>query len=343
MEKLAIPENTIQSILNSIQDKNFYITGGTGFFGQSLLDFLNRTNNKYKSNVSLTILSRDPAKHTSDFSNRFPFVKIQFEQGDITDFKAAKKKYFGFFHFATPADATMNIQKPLEMLNLITKGTENTLKNILNLDIEKTLFTSSGAVYGPQDKKVSHVDESCSTAPMTNSFSSAYGEGKRCSELQMHLSARQHGLQIKVARCFAFVGPYLNPNGTFAIGNFIRNAIKNENIIVNGDGTTLRSYLYADDLIVWLFKILIDGKNFENYNVGSDQSISIADLAQKVKTVLNKNIEIEIKQKPNLSTPPDRYVPSIEKVKKDLALLPWTSLESSILQTAEFYQNSLSL
>jgi len=95
--------------------------------------------------------------------------------------------------------------------------------------------------------------------------------------------------------------------------------------------------MYSDDLVLWLLKILLDGKNRVAYNVGSDISYSIKQVAEKVGAVLNPNVKITVASLPTASVSAERYVPSIDLAKNELGLEVWTSFEEAIRLTAGGY------
>jgi dTDP-glucose 4,6-dehydratase len=200
-------------------------------------------------------------------------------------------------------------------------------------------LTSSGAVYGKQPAEMTHIPESYTGAPDCTDARSAYGEGKRAAEMMCSLYYQQYQVPVKIARCFAFVGPYLPLDAHFAIGNFILNALKNEDIIIKGDGTPYRSYLYSADLMIWLWTILLRGKNNEPYNVGSDRESTIYEIAKKVNVLLENGKDVAVSQKAALPSPALRYVPSVQKCKMDLQLEQTISLDDSIKKTYHYYRN----
>jgi dTDP-glucose 4,6-dehydratase len=170
----------------------------------------------------------------------------------------------------------------------------------------------------------------------------AYGEGKRAAEMLCRLYAHQFGLEAKIARCFAFVGPHLPLDAHYAIGNFIRDALQGGPIRVNGDGMPLRSYLYSADLVTWLWTILFKGQPCRPYNVGSGRSISIAELAGLVRQVVNPDVKIITAHQADPSQPAQRYVPSVERARNELKLEDWIGLESSIERTAGWHRRESS-
>src|ERR687890_242531 len=131
------------------------------------------------------------------------------------------------------------------MLDTITVGTRRILDFATQQPTDAFLFTSSGAVYGKQPANITHIGEKEIYSLDINNPNSAYAEGKRLAELYCSIYHSHYNLPVKIARCFAFVGPYLPLDKHFAIGNFISNALKKENIIIKGDGSPFRSYLYA--------------------------------------------------------------------------------------------------
>jgi dTDP-glucose 4,6-dehydratase len=163
--------------------------------------------------------------------------------------------------------------------------------------------------------------------------SSAYGEGKRAAEMLCALYAQQHGIEVKIARCFAFVGPYLPLDTHFAIGNFIRDSMAGESIEIKGDGTPFRSYLYASDLAVWLWTILLNGKSCYPYNVGSDEDLSIAALARTVAGLTEPRVSVTVAREADPKNPVERYVPNVSRAFEDLRLQPSVSLTEGILKT----------
>jgi hypothetical protein len=163
---------------------------------------------------------------------------------------------------------------------------------------------------------------------------SAYGQAKRLAEQMCVCAAAKGGLEPVIARAFAFVGPGLPLDAHFAIGNFIRDAAAGREIVVNGDGTPLRSYLYAADLAAWLLTLLVEGRAGEAYNVGSDATLSIADLAREV-AALAPGASVTIKGAATPGAPRAVYAPDIGKARA-LGLDVWTPLDEAIRRTMAF-------
>jgi len=316
------------------------ITGGTGFFGRSLLRYLNLnlTSACNKNVKSIVVLTRNPDNFLLLYPEFRGIDGLEFFQGDICMPSTLpwKKHFTHVIHAAADSTDTFKLSN-IDRYKQIVDGTENILKLAVATGVSRFLLTSSGGVYGRQPLDFEKIPETYCGMPESTVADNVYGIAKRQAELLCALYAEQFKFACLIARCFAFVGPDLPLNKHFAIGNFILDAINKNKIIVSGDGTPLRSYLYQDDLAKWLITILEDGKAGEAYNVGSDQPISIADLARLVRDVLAPNKEVIISGQINGYQERNRYIPNIDKVKNQLNL----SVERSLVESIKLTSTSL--
>ena len=306
--------------------EKIFLTGGTGFFGKSILDMLKAG---YKNDTQFVILSRDPQKFLADFPEYSNLGNMRFIAGDVRNFPFPDEKFDGIIHAATPAVTTL---QPGEMRSIIIDGTRHVLDFAKVCGAKKLLFTSSGAVYGPLPPGMTNVPEDFPCKPVTE-----YGIAK----LEAEKMCLNSGISTRIARCFAFLGPRLALDIHFAIGNFIRNGLNRENIIINGDGTPYRSYLYADDLVRWLFAVYGCGHEGAVFNVGSPHGLSIADLARKVAEHFDTALSVEVRGKAVPGTPPQVYVPDVSSICRELGVSMENDLDRSIEKTIAFHRNRI--
>jgi nucleoside-diphosphate-sugar epimerase len=331
-----ILENTAD-LWNELQYQSIFMTGGTGFIGAWFLETFAWANAKLKANIKLTVLSRN----VDAFAKKAPHLTsnpdFTFITGDVRNFNFPDGIYPLVIHAAADADAKLNQEAPQVMLDTIVQGTERVLQFANEAGARNLLLVSSGAVYGKQPETVSHVSETHTGTPDHMQPDSAYAFGKLVSEHLCGLHAARHPLEIKIARCFAFVGPYLPLHKHFAIGNFIRDGLEKKDIEIKGDGSPYRSYQYAADLIIWLLHILIKGKSCVAYNVGSDQAISISELAQLVAKHFDPAPAVNI-HKQRKETPDERYIPSVSLAKTQFGLSDGVSLSEAIIKTINWHK-----
>ena len=337
-----ILKHTVE-LWTNFKNKTIFITGGTGFFGKWFLETFAYANYKLDLNFKIIVLSRNPGK----FLDEFVYIKsnpiFKFIKGDVRNFDFPNEQIDYIIHAATEASVKLNNEDPLLMFDTIVEGTRRTLELAKEKKVKSFLFISSGAVYGKQPSEITHISEDYNGAPNCLEPSSAYGEGKRVGELLSAIYFNQYSVPVKIARCFAFVGPYLPLDTHFAIGNFILNVLHEKDIIIKGVGTAYRSYLYSADLMIWLFTILLKGKNNMPYNVGSDVDINIKELAENIANCFDNKIKIQIKLRPNSPKNFERYVPSVSLIKHEFQLNSNIDLINSIKKTIQFYSNKKSL
>ena len=319
-----------------LRGQRILLTGGTGFVGKWLLATFLHANRCLGLGARLVALSRSPESFLQEFPELRDADEIQWLEGDVRDFMPEVAIDCAYaIHAATDVVATST---PLEILETCATGTRRVLDAMATgRAARRVLLLSSGAVYGRPPPELAVIPESWTGAPPPLAPTSAYGEGKRVSELLGAMAAAAcPGLEVSIARCFAFVGPHLPLDKHFAIGNFINAAMRGEDIRIQGDGTPLRSYLYAADLAHWLWVLLFDAPNARAYNVGGAESLSIGELAHRVNRVLGGGGKVHIAQTPPLGTRPQAYVPAIDRIATELKLKQTIDLDEAIRRTARW-------
>jgi dTDP-glucose 4,6-dehydratase len=321
--------------------RRIFLSGCTGFFGAWLLESLVFCNRTLDLNLSATVLSRDPEV----FKTRMPHLdgvpSIEWVKGDIRDFQFPEGDFEYILHGAASTSANAASQ-PRELLSALIQGTERMLAFARTCGAKSFLLTSSGAVYGPQPQSLRAIPENYLGGPAWLDPNAPYASGKRVSEQMCTQRAQESDTRFTIARCFAFVGPHLPLDQHFAIGNFIGDALAGRSLAVHGDGTPTRSYLYAADLAIWLWTMLLGAgdaqSNPDVFNVGSGEAISIADLANLVVEELNPSLSVRIAQKAVEGEPRLQYVPDVTRAEAQLGLRPLIGLREAIQRTAAWHR-----
>ncbi len=297
------------------------LTGGTGFFGRALLRTWLDAFETGGAFPMVTVLSRSP----SGFVDRYPEFSnlpwLRFQVGDICepDTLPWGDSFSHILHAA--ADSTLGPQlSPLQRFHQIVAGTRNLLEYAVACGARRFLLASSGGVYGPQPPAMERIPEDYHGMPDPLNPANAYSVAKRAAEHLCALYQDAHDIEVVIARCFAFVGQDLPLDVHFAIGNFIRDALHGDSIQVSGDGAPLRTYLDQEDLAHWLLTLLERGRSGAAYNVGSDEVVSIAELAHRVRDLLAPGKPVEIRGQSDDMQGRNRYVPDIRKARKELGL-----------------------
>ncbi|MFV0280219.1 MAG: NAD-dependent epimerase/dehydratase family protein [Rhodoblastus sp.] len=321
-----------------LRDAHIFITGGTGFFGRWLLALVAYAHAQY--GVRATVLTRSVERAQRDLPELANHESVALVQGDVRYFEFPKGRFTHIVHAAADTSVAAD-RDPATLIDTIVGGTRRVLEFAASAGALRLLYVSSGAIYGAQPADLAHIPETWTGAPDPLDPRSAYGQAKRLAEQMCVCAAAQGKFAPVIARAFAFAGPGLPLDGHFAVGNFIRDALAGRDIVVSGDGTPLRSYLYAGDLAAWLVTLLARGEANRAYNVGSDAAISIADLARRVADLAPQNTGVEIRGKAAPGAPRARYIPSIEAA-RNLGLDAWTPLDAAIEATMRFAETQVS-
>ncbi len=344
-----LPEHPLEGDLNHIlahmgdlweelRATNIFLTGGTGFFGCWLLESFVRANETFGLHASVTVLTRNVEAFQKKAPHLASHPAIRFHIGDVKTFIFPEDTFSHIIHASNEAAALIEKKEtPERVRDSIIQAARHTLEFAGGCGCRHLLFTSSGSVYGPQPADVLHIPETFTGIRDTSTFRYAHGEGKYVAETLCADYAKKYGFTAKIARCFSFVGPYMPLDKTYAIGNFIGNVINNEDILIEGDGTPFRSYLYAADLAVWLWTVLFRGGSCRPYNVGSEEGLTIAQVARTVAEIAHAKQEIHILKKAEPGRTAERYVPSVRRARQELGLKQHIGLKDAIRRTISWH------
>ena len=326
-------------LLEELRGGRIFVTGGTGFVGRWMLESLLWASDEQALDVRVTVLSR----HPEAFARRAPRVTgheaVTMLEGDVTAFAFPTGEFGHVLHLAK--EPGHDLSAAGEDAAALAPGTARVLAFAASHGTAKLLFTSSGAVYGRQPAYCERLSEGYAGAPSPDHPHAAYAAAKRAGELLCTSASYESTVRTRIARCFAIVGPYMDFDGAYAIGNFIRDAVGRPAVEVAGDGTPLRSYLYAADLAIWLWTILFSGETATPYNVGSPDPISIGDLAHLVARTVGGGKPVHIAQQPSRDPgAPSRYIPDTSRATSQLGLAHWVDLEDAIGRTTRWYRST---
>lgn len=323
-----------ESDLRSLDGAKIFLTGGTGFFGRWLVEswLCARRQLGLRGELHLLLRSQD---RWANLALSLPSIEgLHPHFGGQCDFA------FPGTHIDLIVHAALDNAVPQEVLGRNIQGTRHTLAFAKACSATRYLFMSSGAVYGPQPPGLSHIPETQACTLDPTDPQQAYGAAKRASELLGMTLQEEGGPSFISARGFAFHGPGLPLDQSYAIGNFIRDALDAGPIRLQGDGTPRRSYLYAADLTAWLWALLMRGRPGSAYNVGSPEDLSILDLAERVRDLIAPGRKVLVQGTPLPGQAPRCYVPDTTRAEKELGLHPIISLEEGIRRTAHWHREN---
>lgn len=310
-----------------------FVTGGTGFFGKALLRHWHDLFCQKKPIPSVTLLTRSIEKFRANFPLVDEIPWVSFHEGDICRQESLPQssRFDWVLHAATDSTNGPKL-KPRERFDQIVSGTKNVLDLAARSGTKRFLLTSSGGVYGPQPNDMDFIPESFLGMPDPLEPENAYSVGKRMAEHLGALHASEYGFDFVVARCFSFIGRDLPLDVHFAIGNFIRDAldVKKREIVIQGCGNDIRSYLDQRELAYWLYEIMKRGIHGQTYNVGSDKGMSLLEAAYKVREVLAPEKHVVVKGVSSIGNARRVYLPNVDKISRDLGLRQSIDIEESI-------------
>ena len=315
-----------ENVFNKLLGQNILIIGATSFVGMWMTEAIIYADLKYNLGTKLTLISRNKEKTIERFGNHISSGKIvpiykplqEVNREELSDIQQV-------VNLATLTDSTSGDLQLLDNISMF-----HNFWNLLDSKkIENVLFTSSGAVYGKNQGSLTFLNEVDSNNFNNNYKNLGYGLGKLASEFLGFEWSKRDNINFKVARLFSFSGAFIPLDSNYVIGNFVKNVLNNEELLIKNPGTVYRSFLYGADLSLWLWTILVNGRNTV-YNVGSDKQITTIELANIISEIYYSETRVNI-IKENIGND-ESYIPNIEKIKKELSVEIGYNLKESIIK-----------
>jgi UDP-glucuronate decarboxylase len=293
------------------------ITGGAGFIGSSLAEYLL---NKTDAQVVVVDNYLTGRQQNLPSSERFRFIKA--DANDFNDISSILQT-FGFdyvFHYAAVVGVKRTLENPVMVLDDL-QGIRNVLKLCKNTGVKRVFYASSSEVYG----EPVHLPQHEHTTPLNSRL--PYAVVKNAGESFCRSYYQEYGLEYTIYRFFNTYGPKQSPD--FVVSRFINAAMENKPITIYGDGQQTRTFCYIDDNLDATVNCLLQDKFIDDVvNIGNDQEISVLELARIIKKITNSKSEII-----HLPALPEgdmtRRQPDIEKM-QCLLNRPFTSLEEGL-------------
>ena len=301
------------------------VTGGTGFIGSHLCEYLviNPKNHVICVDNNITGSLKN-IQHLLGFSN-FEFIRHDIIQPLYLEVEQ-------IYHLACPASPKSYQKNSIKTMKTNFLGTLNML-GLAKRTGARILLTSTSEVYG--DPEISpQVEEYCGNVN-TIGIRACYDEGKRIAETLMMEYHRNFNVDTRIARIFNTYGPRLHPNDGRVVSNFINQCLKGENITIYGDGSQTRSFCYVSDMFQGLVKLMTQIGYHLPVNLGNPQEYTISQLAEKIMGQINSGSLIEYSDLPQ--DDPRRRKPNILKAKNILGWEPKIELREGLQQTINYF------
>ena len=340
LEDIEVISNELKEFHGELEGKTILIAGGKGFLGTYFTNVLTQINKKLSKPIKIIVLdslitSKDK-KENNDENTKFleQDISKKFEINDSIDY---------IIHAASIASPPTYRKFPIKTVDVNYQGTKNLLEIAKEKKIKSMLLLSSSEIYGDPEifpTPESYVGKVSCTGPRA-----CYDESKRLAETISILYFQQYNIPIKIARPFNVYGPYLNLDDGRIIPDFMNNAINKSEIIIHSDGSPTRSFCYVSDAISGFFKLLFSKHDGIICNIGNDEEVSVKDVADTIKNIMEKPISIKIikSDDPNYTKDnPQRRCPDLSLIKKSVKYIPQINLEEGLERVYKWYRSNLS-
>tara|TARA_Y100000739_G_scaffold224666_1_gene229450 strand:+ start:124 stop:1080 length:957 start_codon:yes stop_codon:yes gene_type:complete len=310
--------------INSSKNIRNLVSGGAGFLGSHLIDKLMQKQEK------VICLDNYFTGDKSNIDNWVNHPNFEIIRHDVTE--PIQLEVDKIWHLACPASPVHYQSNPIKTSKTIFLGTYNMLGLARRVGAE-FLLASTSEIYG--DPEINPQPEEYKGSVNTIGIRSCYDEGKRIAETLCSDYRRMHKLNTRIIRIFNTYGPRMRSDDGRVVSNFIVQALQGNPLTIYGDGNQTRSFCFVDDLITGMIK-LMDSEVYTPVNIGNPKEFTIIELAEKIKQIINPNLNLIFKPLPE--DDPLQRKPDINKAMKNLDWHPKIPLDEGIKLTIDWFK-----
>jgi nucleoside-diphosphate-sugar epimerase len=328
------------SVANKLSEsygKCFLITGGAGFLGSWICEWLMFLNRNENAGIKIYILDRESDNFEQRFSQEINNKEIVIINSDIRSLTEIPRDVNYIIHAAATPDTRYHVSCPMDTMTTIAEGTAAMLRAASRLsNLIGILNISSSAFYANAGS--ASLKENGEALNFSPNLSTVYAEAKRYAEKLCQAARNELRIPIVNVRPFTFCGPYQDLSSPWILNTFINDALNNRQIRIYGDGQTVRGVMYGADFAVWILIILMHAKSAATFNVGSDIPVLASDLANRVAS--NFSPQPSIMLNTSLAKINDRthLLPDLNVVKDEFNIGLFTNLDLSVSRTVSWFK-----
>jgi nucleoside-diphosphate-sugar epimerase len=302
------------------------VTGAAGFVGGWIVEALAFVADECALDLRVTAAVRDAGA----FRERLPHLagasQVRLLEGDVRRLTLPERPTH-VVHAASATTPARHAMDPGQIIDTIVAGTGR-VALLARESGARLLHVSSGSVYDRATTTSLRIGEDHAAIEEGPSLAERFGMAKRRAER----IALEQAPNVSVARVFTVVGPRLPVGGQFAVGQFLGDALERRDVRVSGDGSPVRTYLYAADLASWCLAILLGGSSGRSYNVGAEREHSLMEVAERVSRLPSPRVSVTRALTPSAARI-DRYVPDTARCRDELGLDAWTGFDEALSRT----------
>jgi UDP-glucuronate decarboxylase len=278
-----------------LKDARIFITGASGMIGSFIVDVLMERNKYYHDNIHITASARNQARGEERFAPYLQLPEFTFVKYDVSQPLVLDSSFDYIIHAASNTHPVSYAQDAVGTIITNLVGTKNLLDFAVTHPIKRFCFISTVEIYGENDGSLDKFGEKDLGYIDCNTLRAGYPESKRCSEALCNAYNQAYGIDFVIPRLCRIYGPTLLSSDTKALSQFLRNAVKGQDIILKSEGKQYFSYLHVADAVSAILTVLVSGESKKAYNasdVGSD--ITLRGLASVLAGIATTKVVFQL-------------------------------------------------